>query len=123
MVTLSPITEKVFKKLKFTISHNDITGIITATPGVIEKVLFSIFNKIKKIEQEREAADTSLDDRNGANNTEARVAYQLSAQLVEKEETIHELRSTIEILETKMRRMEELNRLKDAKIESLIRKL
>ena len=47
----------------------------------------------------------------------------MSAQLVTKDEAIMELRNTIEILETKMRRMEELNRLKDAKIESLIRKL
>jgi hypothetical protein len=48
---------------------------------------------------------------------------ELAAQLAEREDSLRELRSTIEILETKMRKMEELNRLKDVKIESLIRKL
>lgn len=48
---------------------------------------------------------------------------ELACQLAEKEDAIVELRNTIEILETKMRKMEELNRLKDVKIESLIRKL
>lgn len=47
----------------------------------------------------------------------------MSSQLAEKEEIIKELRETIEILETKMKKMEQLNKLKDAKIESLMRKL
>ena len=41
--------EKVFKKLKFHIHTNDITEIIRATPGTIERVLFVIFSKIRKI--------------------------------------------------------------------------
>jgi len=41
----------VFKKLRFHISSSDIAGIIRATPGTIERVLFAIFNRIKKIEQ------------------------------------------------------------------------
>lgn len=48
---------------------------------------------------------------------------ELAGQLAEREDAIRELRCTIEMLETKMRKMEELNRLKDVKIESLIRKL
>ena len=76
------------------------------------------------MEQERMSSDfDSPDGRNVVYSAESKINSQISAQLAEKEETVRELRSTIEILETKMRRMEELNRLKDAKIESLIRKL
>ena len=78
---------------------------------------------MRRIEQEREATDLSSESKNAMQAAEAKINSIMSAQLVTKDETILELRNTIEILETKMRRMEELNRLKDAKIESLIRKL
>lgn len=51
--TINLYLDKVFKKLKFQICNNDITSIIKATPGVIERVLYVIFSKIKKIQQER----------------------------------------------------------------------
>lgn len=50
-------------------------------------------------------------------------ARELSTQLAEKEEVIKELKETVEILETKIKKMEQLNKLKDAKIDSLMRKL
>mmetsp|Transcript_34090 Transcript_34090/g.75593 ORF Transcript_34090/g.75593 Transcript_34090/m.75593 type:complete len:242 (-) Transcript_34090:560-1285(-) len=43
--------------------------------------------------------------------------------LAEKEQTISELRETNEILETKVRKLEQLVRLKDAKIQTLMAKL
>lgn len=43
--------------------------------------------------------------------------------LVEKEQTIHELRDTVEILEMKIKKLEQLVRLKDRKIASLSAKL
>mmetsp|Transcript_28020 Transcript_28020/g.79230 ORF Transcript_28020/g.79230 Transcript_28020/m.79230 type:complete len:234 (+) Transcript_28020:280-981(+) len=43
--------------------------------------------------------------------------------LADKEATIHELRETSEILETKVRKLEQLVRLKDAKIQTLLAKL
>lgn len=50
-------------------------------------------------------------------------AKELSTQLADKEMVIRELRETIEILETKMKKMEQLSKLKDAKIDSLMKKL
>lgn len=43
--------------------------------------------------------------------------------LVEKEQTIHELRETIDILDQKIVKLEQLVRLKDSKIQSLKTKL
>mmetsp|Transcript_82265 Transcript_82265/g.220794 ORF Transcript_82265/g.220794 Transcript_82265/m.220794 type:complete len:269 (-) Transcript_82265:190-996(-) len=43
--------------------------------------------------------------------------------LVEKEQTIQELRETVEILESKVKKMEQLLRIKDAKIEALTARL
>lgn len=113
----------MFRKLKFQIHPHDIAGIIKALPGNIERVLFLIYSRIRKIEQEKEANESSLEGRNAVISAESKINSQISARLVEKEETIQELRGTVEILYTKMKRMEELNRLKDSKIESLIRKL
>lgn len=59
-------------------------------------------------------------DKNSSNVT---FAKDVSLQLAEREEIIRQLRETIDILETKMKKMEQLNRLKDSKIESLIKKL
>jgi hypothetical protein len=121
---LSPHPAKVFRKLRFQVTPNDINAIVAAVPGAVERVLYLLYSKIRSSEQERQNSDfDSPDGRNVVFSAESKLNTQISAQLAEKEEAIRELRSTIEILETKMRRMEELNRLKDAKIESLIRKL
>ena len=42
--------------------------------------------------------------------------------LIEKDSTIKELKGMVEILELKLHKMEELNRMKDQKIKSLIGK-
>ena len=43
--------------------------------------------------------------------------------LAEKEQTIQELRETIEIMELKIKKLEQLVRLKDSKIQTLTNKL
>ena len=43
--------------------------------------------------------------------------------LVEKEQTIHQLRDTIEILELKIKKLEQLVKVKDTKIGNLTNKL
>ena len=48
---------------------------------------------------------------------------QVQTVMFMKEEVIKELKETVEILETKIKKMEQLNKLKDAKIDSLMRKL
>lgn len=43
--------------------------------------------------------------------------------LVEKEQALQELRETNEILETKVKKLEQLLRLKDSKIQALVAKV
>ena len=43
--------------------------------------------------------------------------------LVDKEQTIQELRETVDILELKVKKLEQLVRLKDSKIQTLMNKL
>ncbi len=43
--------------------------------------------------------------------------------LIEKEQTIQELRETVEILELKVKKLEQLVRIKDSKIETMHSKL
>ncbi len=43
--------------------------------------------------------------------------------LIEKEQTIQQLKETIEILELKVKKLEQLVKLKDAKIQNLSNKL
>jgi len=42
-------SEKVFKKLKFQLHSNDIQNVISVVPGTIERVLFLIYGRIKKL--------------------------------------------------------------------------
>lgn len=56
----------------------------------------------------------------GSNSGES---LRLKQQLVDKEETIRELRETIDILEIKVQKLEQLVRLKDTKITALTEKL
>ncbi len=43
--------------------------------------------------------------------------------MLEKDNTIKELKSTVEILELKIQKMEQLIKIKDSKIQSLVSKL
>ena len=81
-------SEKVFKKLKFQIHHHDITGIISASPGSIERVLFVIFNKIKKIEQEKSMTEYNSVEGSTDREGDYKINSEISAQLAEKEDTI-----------------------------------
>ena len=61
-----------------------------------------------------------LRDRNADSDSSAKVDTEI---LVEKEHTIHELRETVMIMSEKIRKLEQLVRIKDTKIESLNSKI
>lgn len=88
--------EKVLKKLNFQVSKNDIEHIITCTPDTIERVLKVAHNKIKsfidKKKNEDHDPETKKDDiRKLSQNAE------LKEVLTEKDNTIKELKSTVEV--------------------------
>ena len=121
-VNWKTLNEKAFRKIGFQIHRSDIEKVIGAVSGSIEKVLYYVYKKIQNYHP------PSKEDPNKEKNikivTETMdYARELSIQMAEKEEVIKELKETVEILETKIKKMEQLNKLKDAKIDSLMRKL
>lgn len=124
--------EKVFKKMGFQLARTDIEKVANALPDAIERVASLIRLKVltNQIADYREGK-TSVDS---PTYTAPRMRidepshkeYQRDVdpeQVREKEQTIIELKETIEILELKIKKLEQLVRLKDSKIQSLADKL
>lgn len=119
---------RVLRKLNATLSRADIEAICQAAPGAIEKFLHSLRLKITRYKQQpptSSADPPALSAKRGTPRTtdvRSREALQQEVDqelLIEKEQEIQELRETIDILEQKVAKLEQLVRLKDAKIQKL----
>jgi hypothetical protein len=138
---------RVLKKLGFTIPRNTIEDIINGRPGAIEGVLNTLQIRMARYREKdqrvsenkaespangyggredinvdderptREPADTRRAQASKANKSGGNTNEEL---LVEKEQHIRELNETVEILELKVAKLEQLIRLKDAKIQKLM---
>ncbi|CAI2380220.1 unnamed protein product [Moneuplotes crassus] len=141
------LNQKVFKKLGFQISKKDIEGIVNAHPEIIERVLKKVKDNIenyrsrkpgskkgvkkasgiKPYQKAMHGIDMNMMDINNTENMEDEREYlktQVDTELlIEKEQTIQELRETIGILEIKLKKFEQLVKLKDQKIHTLSNKL
>lgn len=84
------------KKLNFQVSKNDIEHIITCTPDIIERVLKVGQNKIKGFIEKKKG-----EDRGEVSNKDDLKKLGQNAELkevmMEKDGTIKELKSTIEV--------------------------
>lgn len=124
---------KVLRKLNATLTRAEIEAICQCTPGAIEKFLHSLRHKIARYKQQttappppptsaqhgQQAAATSRQPRTFVRSREALQQEVDQELLIEKEQEIHELRETIDILEQKVSKLEQLVRLKDAKIHKI----
>lgn len=127
-----PYVDKVFKRMGFQLARSDIDKVANAAPDAIERVLSVIRLKVlpTQISDYREGK-TSVDSPSYnapriRAEEQSRKEYQHEADVElirEKENTIIELKETIEILELKIKKLEQLVRLKDSKIQSLTDKL
>ena len=86
----------MLKKLNFQVSKNDIEHTITSTPDTIERVLKMTQNKIKsfvdkKKGEEKSESNNKEDLKKLGQNTE------LKEVMMEKDNTIKEMKSTIEV--------------------------
>eukprot|EP01013_Petalomonas_cantuscygni_P001563 TRINITY_DN1155_c0_g3_i1.p1 TRINITY_DN1155_c0_g3~~TRINITY_DN1155_c0_g3_i1.p1 ORF type:complete len:248 (-),score=57.12 TRINITY_DN1155_c0_g3_i1:179-922(-) len=164
------LDQKVFRKLNFHISKQDIEEVATGTPGAIERVLRNFQTKLHQIHERKlgghgvkggtSSAASAVGDMGGysaaasgdatggaggavgvtagrppparwaggigAEGGVALSAAQLQQQqeltaaiLREKDETIGGLHQTIQVLEAKLRKMDEMFALKDARIAAL----
>jgi hypothetical protein len=135
------LNTKVLRKLGFTIPRPVIEDIVACKPGSVEQVLNTLQYKMAKY-REKKQPESSLSVGPGMNEDDPSVRsieQDRSVQnrggsqkvvkssidqeiLLEKEEQIRELQETVEILELKVAKLEQLLRLKDNKIQKLLGK-
>lgn len=134
------LNTRVLKKLGFTIPRPTIEDIVNCKPGTIESVLNTLQYKMAKYRERKSqttessspgrgsqrGADGQIadDDRSGVNRSNksnpSNVKNAVDQDiLMEKEQQIRELQETVEILELKVAKLEQLVRLKDNKIQKL----
>ncbi|KAL4508561.1 hypothetical protein ABPG72_003865 [Tetrahymena utriculariae] len=135
------LNQRVLKKMGFQISKNDIDCIINAVPDAVERVLKVVQIKLdkylddqkKKKDQQQYIENAQMmqngnklqpgSDNNPYQYAEFLNPKEVSQMLFQRDTTINELRATVEILELKIKKMDQLVKLKDSKIQSLINKL
>lgn len=146
------LNSKVCKKLGYSMHAQDISDVISAQPGAIERVLKVLQDKIKLVQKSpgdrtptkgppvggaRGSSPLGAPGSAGGASTpnagvgrsarDAKVQqYQAEVDtelLVEKEQTISELREMVVIMSEKIKKLEQLVRIKDSKIEALGQKL
>ncbi|KAJ8598847.1 hypothetical protein CTAYLR_010442 [Chrysophaeum taylorii] len=119
---------RVLRKINAAITRAEIEGICQCQPGAIEKFLHGLRLKLDRHKRDppppppAHAKSTPPDRQPRTSYTRGREALQQEVDqelLIEKEQEIHELRETIDILEQKVAKLEQLVRLKDAKIQKL----
>mmetsp|Transcript_3242 Transcript_3242/g.6155 ORF Transcript_3242/g.6155 Transcript_3242/m.6155 type:complete len:221 (+) Transcript_3242:64-726(+) len=146
MYNWNTMNTKVLRKLGWQISKEEIEGIVMAKPGCIERFLHQLQFKMAKyrasgLPPSQAAPRRAAQQGPSFNDHEQPQSYQSSIMppppaaagydrsslqkevdeeiLLEKERTINELRETVEILEMKVAKLEQLVRLKDSKIGKL----
>ena len=140
------LNSRVLRKLNCVIPRSSIDEIVSGKPGSVEIALNALQFKMAKYREHKSSADSQVPStpkpqgnsnsqersssvpRSGAkvnNDGVARRAVVTMASvedeiLMEKEQQIRELQETVEILELKMAKLEQLVRLKDNKIQKLL---
>eukprot|EP00999_Lentomonas_sp_LEN2_P000209 NODE_1203_length_957_cov_78.695181_g1158_i0.p1 GENE.NODE_1203_length_957_cov_78.695181_g1158_i0~~NODE_1203_length_957_cov_78.695181_g1158_i0.p1 ORF type:complete len:221 (+),score=40.66 NODE_1203_length_957_cov_78.695181_g1158_i0:171-833(+) len=139
MYNWTTLDAKVFKKLNFQITKKDMQDVCTCVPGAIERVLANLRLKIQQVETKRAIAsqqraeaprqtasrpppgfedDVPAPRRGGGGHGGGHGGVPIEI-IQEKDETINEMRETINILELKIRKLEQLVKIKDHKIQAL----
>lgn len=134
------VNQKVFRKMGFHISDQDVNDIVTCKRGTVERVLYTCkiyFAKYqKKIQEKRKNRSLSTRNKKMSKNTNIlsptdmnispnmiNINEDTKSIIAEKDRIIQHLNEKMEILELKVLKMEQLLRLKDGKIEALANRL
>jgi len=116
------LNKKVFRKMGFQISRNDIDQVINCAPDAIERVLKLVREKITEF-KERGRSPEITSKKSPSAPPKPKQSQQERKDAPEKDKMIQELRETVEVLEQKIMKMEQLLKLKDSKIQMLSNKL
>ena len=136
------LNQKVFRKLGFLLSKNDIDKVTSCVPEAIERALRVVQQRLSDYSASHPNPLSAGHSRDSPEQVAVRpakgpvpvpqprpVARQTDADLLlEKDSTIRELRETVEvrgrqIMELKIKKLEQLVKLKDSKIQTLTNKL
>eukprot|EP01026_Neomeris_dumetosa_P070718 TRINITY_DN7080_c0_g1_i1.p1 TRINITY_DN7080_c0_g1~~TRINITY_DN7080_c0_g1_i1.p1 ORF type:complete len:204 (+),score=30.83 TRINITY_DN7080_c0_g1_i1:25-636(+) len=128
------LNNKVFKKLGFSVSLEEQQAIVNCEPKAIERVLQLVHHKLHKHKQKQQQKgfdhewqeNTSIDNQCGQMDKDTgrkRLVNGAKNEREDENKQITALKETNAILEMKVRKLEQLVRLKDAKIETLMAKL
>ncbi|KAJ9471268.1 hypothetical protein DIPPA_23547 [Diplonema papillatum] len=136
------LQHKVFKKLNFEISEEEVNSIVTCIPGAIERFLRALLTKIQQIQQKKIQRQHQPRDATGSdsgpggrsmyadqnmmvdNKSHGQESAPIHAQIIaEKDAMINEMKEMMDILELKVKKLEQLIAFKDSKIQSLVTKL
>lgn len=134
---------KVLKKLGLQLSKKEIEAVVGMEPDAVEKILIALKYHIDQYSVTKKSQRSLLQHNSNVPNSEnqgvrsnlqfgskmpsgANDSHQLVVDheaLVERDHTINQMRETIEILELKIKKLEQLVKLKDSKIANLSGKL
>jgi hypothetical protein len=149
MSNFDTLNTRVLRKLNYAIPRSSIEEIVNGKPGAVEIVLNSLQFKMAKYREQKTDFQEPLSPQYGSSTRRGHVSPKSAAKIVppsgrevppqngramlmmasvddeilmEKEQQIRELQETVEILELKMAKLEQLVRLKDNKIQKLLQK-
>ena len=120
------LNARVLRKLDAALPRADVEAVCQCAPGAVESVLNTLQLKMARYranqQRRKEAKATTQANNEAVAPPPAKAKASLQADvdqelLVEKEQEIHDLSETVDILEQKIAKLEQLVRLKDAKIQ------
>jgi len=138
MYNWATLNQKVFKKLGFVLSRTEMEAVVAAEPGAVERILYKLRIKIGRYQTSGPPQSASSARRGSREGGREGNGYDTPSSAPrrmgglgdspvgpdpEKERQLAELAETVEILEAKSRKLEQLVRLKDAKIQTLQNRL
>ena len=149
MNNFDTLNTRVLRKLNYAIPRSSIEEIVNGKPGAVEIVLNSLQFKMAKYREHKNDCQEPLSPQYESSTRRGHVSPKSAVKvlpasgreappqngramlmmasvddeiLMEKEQQIRELQETVEILELKMAKLEQLVRLKDNKIQKLLQK-
>lgn len=148
MYNWTTLNTRVLKRLGCVISKHDCEAISNCQPGAIERALKLVKVRVAKYQSEEAqyAGEGYITSRVSASPLQTQFqagqessysirkpqsvgslgksrSFQAGDEVTDKEQTIKELREANEVLDTKVRKLEQLVKLKDAKIQTLVARL
>mmetsp|Transcript_21896 Transcript_21896/g.39941 ORF Transcript_21896/g.39941 Transcript_21896/m.39941 type:complete len:159 (+) Transcript_21896:491-967(+) len=118
---------KVFRRLGFQVERENVEKVIRCEPEAVERVLMIVKDGIREYHSKKERAIRAEEAKKAAEVAAVEAVEKREEEEVlealPQDQIISELRETVDIMELKVKKLEQLVKLKDAKINILINKL